>query len=517
MLTIEQQKLLEELKIKIQNLKQLQARFFNPIIITYKELFNALNKEFELTDLEIIYSLYYNIPLEKHNCKVCGKHVSFSLKYKKFKSYCDNKCKAKDKDLINKRLNTFKEKYGSTGVMNIPEIKNKIIKTNLNKYGVSNYFASDEFKETRINNLNRVNINFRDKGYTSILKKCESVKLVPLFSKEEYLNNINSKYKRILKWKCLDCGEEFDGYYANGNLPICECKRTKHITQNELEKYIVSLLPKDTEIKRDNRSIIPPLELDIYIPDLKLAIEFNGDYWHRDQDGLTKNYHLNKTKLCEEKGIKLIHIFEYEWLTKQELIKQRLKNAIDKNQDRVFARKCEAKEIDNKLADNFILDNHLQGICHDSIRLGLFYKDEIVSVMTFGKPRFNKKYQYELLRFCSKYPVIGGASKLLKYFENKYNPKSLISYANRCWSSKLNNVYEKIGFKLIDESDPGYIYISKDKSLILSRYQCQKHKLKKLLGEDRFNNELSETDNMLNNGFYKLYDCGQLVFLKEYS
>lgn len=137
--------------------------------------------------------------------------------------------------------------------------------------------------------------------------------------------------------------------------------------------------------------------------------------------------------------------------------------------------------------------------------------------MTFGKPRFNNKYQYELLRFCSKYPVIGGASKLLVYFERKYKPASLISYANRCWSSKLDNVYEKIGFKLIDESDPNYIYISSNGDKIFTRYQCQKHKLKKLLGENNFDNSKTELENMTKNKFLRIFDCGQLVFEKLYK
>ena len=136
--------------------------------------------------------------------------------------------------------------------------------------------------------------------------------------------------------------------------------------------------------------------------------------------------------------------------------------------------------------------------------------------MTFGKPRFNKKYEWELLRFCSSKPVIGAASKLLKYFERNYNPKSLISYANRCWSSKLSNVYEKIGFKLVGESDPGYSWV-KNKEMILSRYQCQKHKLKDLLGEYKFDPYASEELNMTKNGFKKVFDCGNLIFDKIYS
>ena len=272
------------------------------------------------------------------------------------------------------------------------------------------------------------------------------------------------------------------------------------------------------EIKRDSRSVISPYEIDIFIPSLNIGIEFDGKYWH-SSEVLPRDYHLNKTKLCEEKGIKLIHIFEWEWNNPavRELIQKRLKNLLDKKQNKIFARKCIVKEIDTDLAKVFIEEYHLQGYCSAAIKLGLFYNNELVSVMTFGKPRFNNKYQYELLRFCSKYPVIGGASKLLVYFERKFKPKSLISYANRCWSSKLNNVYEKIGFKLIDESDPGYVYVSKIGNKVLTRYQCQKHKLKDVLGEDKFDINKTELQNMINNNFLRIFDCGQLVFEKTYD
>lgn len=135
--------------------------------------------------------------------------------------------------------------------------------------------------------------------------------------------------------------------------------------------------------------------------------------------------------------------------------------------------------------------------------------------MTFGKPRFNAKYEWELFRFCTSKPIIGGASKLLKHFEDNYKPKNIISYANRCWSSKLSNVYEKIGFNYIDSSHPSYVYFRND--IIIPRYKAQKHKLKELLGEENFDPNLSETENMIRNKYFKLYDCGNLVFAKTYN
>lgn len=269
----------------------------------------------------------------------------------------------------------------------------------------------------------------------------------------------------------------------------------------------------------NTRKIISPLELDIYLPELHLAIEYNGTYWHSEQAGKYKSYHVNKSFLCEQQGIHLIHIFEYQWTLNKRQIKQRLSNILGNYTNKIFARKCIVREIDFDITSDFLNNYHLQGSCISKINLGLFYNDELVSVMTFGKPRFNKDDQWELIRFCNKegYHVIGAASKLLKYFERNYNPKSLISYANRCWSWGKYNVYKDIlGMTYIGKSDANYVYINED-GTVLPRYKAQKHKLKKLLGEENFIEELTETENMEINGWIKSYDCGNLVFGKRYN
>ena len=342
--------------------------------------------------------------------------------------------------------------------------------------------------------------------------------VVPHFTYKEYLQNrdkIKDRNLALFDWQCMECGSIFKAAYL-GFIPTCRnCHPITYRTeQHEIANYIRSIYNK--QILEDTRNIIPPLELDIYIPELKLAIEFNGNYWH-SSELKDKYYHINKTNLCKEKGIRLIHIFEYQWLYKKELIKHRLQHLLTKDINRIYARKCVVAEISYKLASEFLNTYHLQGTCNSKINLGLFDTKtyELVAVMTFGKPRFNKKYEYELLRFATKYQVIGGASKLLKYFETNYEPKNLISYANRCWTSINNNVYNKIGFSYIGESEPNYVYI-RDKE-VLARYQCQKHKLKSLLGSDNFDDSKSETENMLNNDYLKIYDCGNLIFEKLYT
>ena len=160
-------------------------------------------------------------------------------------------------------------------------------------------------------------------------------------------------------------------------------------------------------IINNNRKIIAPYELDIYLPEKKLAIEFDGLFWHNDKSGKDKNYHLDKTEKCEKQGIQLIHIFEDEWIEKQIIVKSIIKSKIGIYDKKIYARKCQIKEIAIKDKNDFLRMNHLQGEDHSQIKLGLFYENELVSVMTFGKPRFNKKYDFEymksLLLYIQKY------------------------------------------------------------------------------------------------------------------
>jgi hypothetical protein len=260
-----------------------------------------------------------------------------------------------------------------------------------------------------------------------------------------------------------------------------------------------------------DRKILSGKELDIYLPDYNLAIEFNGTYWHSEEAGKDSHYHVNKTLRCLESGIKLIQIFEHQWLEKKKIFKSVILNHLGKS-NRIYARKCEIVELEN--VTTFLESNHLQGTCSSAIKLGLIYDNELVSVMTFGKSRFNKNYEYELIRFCNKLntTVIGGASKLLSNFKTLYSPKSIISYANLQWSD--GSLYKKLGFTQLNVSSPNYWWIKKE--IVLPRYKCQRHKLKDLL-MDKFNPELSEKENMELNGYSRLFDCGNIVFIKLFT
>ena len=285
-------------------------------------------------------------------------------------------------------------------------------------------------------------------------------------------------------------------------------KCTSSISKDEMEinRFLV-----DNGLKTitSSMSIIKPSQLDIYIPSHKIGIEYNGLYWHNEQH-ISNDYHLNKTLACEAKDIQLIQIFEDEWLNKKDIVKSRLKNILGLTKDKIYARKTDIKEAPPKDAKIFLDKNHMQGATNSSVKLGLYLNDDLVSLMTFNKPRLGigASYDgYELSRFCNKLDtsVIGGADKLLKHFIKTYNPKEIISYADRRWSQ--GDLYEKLGFQETHRNKPNYWYIiGKNRK---HRFNFRKELLKK----DGFDTKnKTEHQIMLERGIYRIYDCGTITY-----
>ena len=243
------------------------------------------------------------------------------------------------------------------------------------------------------------------------------------------------------------------------------------------------------------------------LPSIKnpnLGIEFNGSWWHSNLYKET-NYHQNKSLKAQEKGIFIYHIFEYEWNDerKRAIIESQLRNLCHKNENRIYARKCEIREIkDTKLVRNFLNTNHLQGFRNSSIKLGLFYNDELVSLITFGKPYLNKsnKYEWELYRFCNKLntSVVGGFDKLFKYFIRTYKPQLILTYSD--FAKGDGYTYEKMGFKNLGLTKPNYVWFNNDTKEVLTRYQTQMK---------------DETKIMEENNYIRIYDSGNNKWLYE--
>jgi len=455
-------------------------------------------------------------------------------------------------NVVSKMKQTLKEKYGNENYVNVEKAK----KTKLDKYGDENYNNREKMVQTNNekygmnvspNTLKRTKersesgeIGFKSKKYKQYLddnkidniSQLDSVKqkrkiqkineavvnifdkdrlkgvVVPLFTREEYRGN---DYYNLYKFRCSICNNEFEDNLYSGNIPRCLSCNPHNRFKSRIEREILDFLHSYTiTTKEHDRSILEGQEIDIYIPALNLGIECDGVYWHSEVvGGKDKHYHLNKTQKCIDNKIQLMHIWDWEWRCKQDIIKSILLNKLGKS-EKIYARKCIIKEVTNQNKTEFLEDNHIQGDDTSSIRLGLYYNDELVSLMTFVKSRFDKKYQYELSRFCNKIytNVVGGSSKLFSHFIKNYDVKSIVTYSDkRLFTGK---VYENLGMMFVNSTPPGYHYFHKNNGTPIERTHFQKHKLKEKL--EKFDSDLSEWQNMQLNSYDRIWDCGHLKY-----
>lgn len=478
----------------------------------------------EVTPEMVYYTLLKNnttiyTPCRCHTCSklLPVRHI------RENRHFCSCHCAINSKEVQDKRKATMLKHFGTTNHFAAKEVRDKINATMIERYGVDNaakselirsitkqrlkerYGVQNAFliKEVQESLPDKIRYSKRKKYYEFFKESLDKLKNIELIStKEEYLAI------RPLQFRCKNCGtiwvdEPNKSNYGLVSCPICVRSTT---SQGEVDiAYYIKDLYSGSVITH-SRSIIKPLELDIYLPEKRLAFEFNGTYWHSDRCIHESNYHFQKTKLCNRLGIRLIHIFEYEWMYKQEKIKALIRSALGLFEKKIYARQCTVKSIDSKTYSEFLELYHLQGSVKSSIRYGLFYQDELVAVIGFGQSRF-KKGELELHRYCVKadYQIIGGFSKLIKHSCQESNIKEFVSFIDLAHYNGKG--YKKIGFTKVSVTKPSYVYVKGDQ--ILSRIYCQKHKLKKLLG-DQYNPEYTESQNMTLAGYYKIFDSGNL-------
>jgi hypothetical protein len=282
--------------------------------------------------------------------------------------------------------------------------------------------------------------------------------------------------------------------------------------------FIRSILPDNVDVKYNLRRILQiRKELDIYIPSKKLAIEYHGLHWHGESVGTDKNYHLNKYNECKAEGIRLIQIFEDEWLSKAPIVMRRLQHILGLDTERVYARQCIIKSVPFQEACKFLESYHLQGKDRSSIRYGAYYNDKLVALMTFGKLRKALGHKnvgindYEIYRFCvGNASVVGIASKLFKHFIENHHPQKVLSYADIRWSHD-DAFYSKLGFKLDGYTSPNYWYFFGNDCTRHHRFAFRKDQLSKLLST--YNADLTEWQNMQANGFDRIWDCGNMRYI----
>jgi hypothetical protein len=394
-----------------------------------------------------------------------GKHI-FQTDYFKEKSKKTNIQKrgvefaVNDKQLIEKRKISIKEKYGVAHTNLLPEVQLKRNKKLIEKY-------SELLKNYEIISINR-------KWFKLIHKKCDS--------------NFECNYD-LIRNRTL---------YSHSEL--CTVCNPLEKNYSILEKEVVEFIKNFIKVEENNKTILNGKEIDIFIPELNYAIEFNGLYYHSSL--FKKNdYHLQKMLELNSKGIELLNIWEDDWIYKKEIVKSIILNKLNKN-NKIYARNTKIIIVDKKEERPFLDDNHLQGYSQSTICYGLYYNEELISLMSFKK--INDIW--ELNRFVNKINVsiVGGANKLFNHFIKENNPEKIFTFTDlSIFSGKL---YEKLGMTEIGITKPNYYYFKPSEKKRYHKRNFQKKKLN-IIGNE------TEQEHMIKNGWLKIYNCGNKKFL----
>lgn len=448
----------------------------------------------------------YGNPCSAQNKEIREEIVSeFNKKYGGNSPFCS-------KDIQNKSLEKRKHKSDKENQL----IKQKVKETNRLRYGNENYNNQEKFKQTM---QNKYGINYTNESLE--LKTKQQNTMIKRYGVPTALNKgpLRDKIDQIILQKygtrnfastpkaIATCMKKYGvPYYCMTE----ECRKLAHtpISQNNL-KFKEKLEQLGYEVQLE--FAINNFQYDLKVNNILIEIDptfthnsFIGPKFSNDSIGKPKdkNYHYIKTKNAIDNNYRCIHIFDWDNIYKILRLFYLKTN--------IYARFCDIKEVSKEDCSNFLNKYHLQNTCKgQTIRLGLYYKDELIEIMTFGRPRYNKKFQYELLRLCtkSKYQVIGGTQKLFKYFLEEYNPNSIISY---CDLSKFSgDVYDKLGFKLKNRTNPS-CHWSKGDQMITNNLLLQRG-YDQLFGTN-FGKGTSNEQLMIENGWLPVYDCGQAVY-----
>jgi len=450
------------------------------------------------------------------------------------------------KEVAEKRANTNIEKFGVSNPWESKEVQEQIKNTNLERYGVEHAIQSkDIFQkglDTKLQRYGDKNFNNSDKNRSTCVErygyeftaqvpeirakmidswrdtyrknywdtfiKLLSLKYItPLFNKEDYISFDFDKGHKT--YKCLQCDNEISMESLIPQNIYCPRHTFKSKPEFEINQWLLSLNP-DLDIQMNKRFYYDGkkfFELDVWLPEFNIGIEYHGLYWHSDLHK-SKFAHQQKWNFFHEKNIQVFQIFESEWINQKPIVQSIIQMKLKKSQS-IFARKCEIKSISNSEYRSFLVDNHIQGYVGAKVKLGLYHNGELVQLMSFSKSRFNKSYEWENIRTCTKigFHVAGGFSKLLTHFKRDWEPENIITYIDlRYFNGQgyINNEFQEIGI-----SSPNYFYFKRTELLLDSRIKYQKHKLKTLL--DIYDDQLSEYENMIANDYLRIYDAGNKV------
>lgn len=452
---------------------------------------------------------------------VCGNRVNMFNGI--FRTFCSRKCSSISKETKQKSVATSLRRFGTTHPSQHdsvkkkqtaslsathPELQRKRLATIQERYGsthalgkiVFSKAADTLFSKHGVRNISQLPDSPSHQAARLIYQKKLSEEILPALAAEGYTALWEAAdYHKLTPGSYLwkhSCGNEFVSHFNYAGIkPICQKCFPRPVSKPQ--ELLHAMFP---EAVRNTRKIIKPLELDLFFEEQKVAVEVNGWYWH--QEKLGRSTLLEKTKKCQEMGIRLLHFWDFEILEKPNIVQSMISSAIGSTQ-KVGARKLQLVDISSKHFSEFCNSNHISGSAASSVRMALLDDRTPIAVAGFCKSRFAKDADFELVRYCSKngITVVGGLSRLISCFTRNH-PGRLVSFSdNRFYTGES---YRSIGFDFIIETPPGYIW--RKGNTTLTRQATQKHKLSKLLPV--FYPDKSESENMVANGWAKLVNCG---------
>ena len=337
-----------------------------------------------------------------------------------------------------------------------------------------------------------ISIEEHTKTYATLTKK---------WSERAYLLLHEDESRDLSKCRFSSFDEGYYDTFVNPNSSIGE---------ENLASWIESL--NVGKIRRHER-LLNGMEADIYAENVNLAIEYHSEYYHNFEFRGT-DYHKRKADAALTKNINLLQIFESEWYNKQEIVKSIIKSELGIFSFKVDAESCLVKQLDSKTKNEFLVKNHIQGIDRSIVAFGLYFDDELVSCMTFGRGCKQKDNRIELVKFCNKLDtaVIGGASKLINAFAKQFKPAKIFTFSDRRFANS-SNFYEDLGFKKRDQTIPNYFYFKSSMPQYMKLiHHCNfaKHLLPRKLKQ--YDANQTEYENMKQNGYFKIYDAGSFRY-----
>jgi very-short-patch-repair endonuclease len=501
-------------------------------------------------------------------CSICRKSTKFDRGDMDYRRFCSRTCAARDPltksrkassvmdrygsgtyfhtdDYKRKRLETSQERYGTTHPCKSPEVRARIIATNLERhghtgslgdervrakgrqtlqerYGVDNPMHVPEFAKRAADGSRRAyserlqeilqkryRTNWDRYGRYDPAQAHLSVQSVDLSYDPIWLAEQNREYPICYIAKKLGMGtSQLCVRYHSLGVPIINHSISSQ--HRFLEEHLRSRY--DGSILINDRKLLGKQELDILLPDLGIAVEIDGIYWHGERGGgKGSDYHIKKTQACAENGVRLIHIWDIEIDHKLSIVSSRLDNLLGIS-NRIGARQCQLEEISGVDAARFHDGNHLSGSAPASLHLAL--RDpagELGICISIGRSRYHKSADLELIRLSTRRGLVvtGGLSRLIKELSLRYPGSRLVSYADLRWG--VGHGYASAGFEHTGNTGPGYWYVKGSKIHHRSNFQ------KKLLAQklENYDDSLSEWENMINHGWDRIWDCGNAVWIRD--